>query len=132
MLINDLINNNAFITSTQMIVDKVKEEHEVDVTVRYVQQQIHALGLKYKKLKHISMQGNSERALVLRQRWAMKYLDQDLQFKNILNLDETWLGMSDFRRHHWRPYKEKCCGGTIISSVTDTYAPLFGQHSPNF
>ena len=22
---------------------------------------------------------------------------------NVINVDETWLGMSDFRRMHWRP-----------------------------
>ena len=38
----------------------------------------------------------------------MKYLEQDLRNKNILSVDETWLGMADFRQRHWRPYKENC------------------------
>jgi hypothetical protein len=28
-------------------------------------------------------------------------LDQDLYGKTIINVDETWLGMSDFRRIEW-------------------------------
>ena len=28
-------------------------------------------------------------------------LDQDLYGKTIINVDETWLGMSDFRRMKW-------------------------------
>ena len=38
----------------------------------------------------------------------MAFLAQDLKHKNVINLDETWLGMADFRRRHWRPYKENC------------------------
>jgi len=32
-------------------------------------------------------------------------LDIDLEKKVILNVDETWLGMSDFRRRKWRPHR---------------------------
>ena len=56
------------------------------------------LDLKYMKVKHISTQGNAAKALVLRQRWAMAFLAQDFKHKNVINLDETWLGMTDFRR----------------------------------
>jgi len=33
------------------------------------------LGLRYRKVKEISVHENSTRNLVLRQRWAMMYLD---------------------------------------------------------
>ena len=42
---------------------------------------------------------------MLRQRWALNFLRSDFIKKNYLSVDETWLGMSDFRRMHWRPYK---------------------------
>lgn len=32
----------------------------------------------------------------------------DFKAKNVINIDETWLGMTDFRRRHWRPYKTNC------------------------
>ena len=38
----------------------------------------------------------------------MKYLEQDLRNKNVLSVDETWLGMADYRQRHWRSYKENC------------------------
>ena len=58
--------------------------------------------MKYRKLNKIPMQGNSERSLVLRQQWALAFLRQDLSQKIVLNVDETWLGMSDFRRRKWQ------------------------------
>ena len=35
----------------------------------------------------------------------MAFLAQDLQKKRLINIDETWLGIPDYRRLHWRPYK---------------------------
>ena len=32
----------------------------------------------------------------------MKFLDLDHKAKNIINVDETWLGMADYRRMHWK------------------------------
>ena len=61
------------------------------------------LRIVYRKVKQIAVQANSERCLVLRQRWAISFLELDHKNKNIINIDETWLGMSDFRKMHWRP-----------------------------
>jgi hypothetical protein len=35
----------------------------------------------------------------------MSFLGQDYKSKNVINIDETWLGMSDFRRRHWKPIR---------------------------
>ena len=35
----------------------------------------------------------------------MNFLATEFQKKNHISLDETWLGMSDFRRMHWKPYR---------------------------
>ena len=35
------------------------------------------LGLRYRKVKHIAMSANSERSLVLRQKWVIKLLEQN-------------------------------------------------------
>jgi hypothetical protein len=40
---------------------------------------------------------------VLRQRWALKFLEQDWKDKRCISVDETWLAMCDFRKRHWRP-----------------------------
>jgi hypothetical protein len=81
----------------------VKQQHDLEVTPAFVSEQMHVLDLAYKKVKHISINSNSEKSLVLRQRWALAYIELDHKAKNVINIDETWLNMSDFRRMHWRP-----------------------------
>ena len=61
-----------------------------------------AKGMRYRKVVHIPLKANSDRNLVLRQRWAMAVLEKDHKHRVFLNLDETWLGMSDFRRMKWQ------------------------------
>ena len=58
-------------------------------------------GMKFKKVKHIPMNGNKDRSLVLRQQWALTFLALPLGTR-IICIDETWLGMSDFRRMKWQ------------------------------
>ncbi len=48
---------------------------------------------------------NSVKSKILRQKFALAFMDIDLDKKVVLNLDETWLGMSDFRRKKWRPHR---------------------------
>ena len=60
------------------------------------------LGYKFRKVNHIAMSANSERSLVLRQQWAITLLKENPSKKVLLNLDETWCGMSDWRRYKWR------------------------------
>ena len=38
----------------------------------------------------------------MRQQFAQAFLKLDLKEKRIINIDETWLGMSDFRRMKWQ------------------------------
>ena len=56
--------------------------------------------MRYRKVRHIPMAGNSERSLVLRQQWALAFLQLPPKTR-LICLDETWLGMSDFRRQKW-------------------------------
>ena len=60
------------------------------------------LGMRFRKIKIVSLHSNSEKNLVLRQRWALEFLAQARKKKVFLNVDETWLGMSDFRRMKWQ------------------------------
>ena len=43
--------------------------------------------LVYRKVKHISQQGNSEKCLVLRQAWSMNFLQMDFKNKLMINID---------------------------------------------
>ena len=42
--------------------------------------------------------------MILRQQWAKKFIEMWEQGYTFLNIDETWLGMSDMRRMKWRAY----------------------------
>ena len=60
------------------------------------------LGMSYRKIKPMSLHANSQKNLVLRQRFAMEFIELMKQGRTVINVDETWLGMTDFRRMKWR------------------------------
>ena len=60
------------------------------------------LGMSYRKIKFMSIHTNSEKNLVLRQRFAIEFLELMKKGKRIINIDETWLGQTDFRKMKWR------------------------------
>ena len=55
-----MLNENIFISSCRFVQEEVEQQLNIKVTESFVNQQMHELGLKYKKIKHISYQGNSE------------------------------------------------------------------------
>jgi hypothetical protein len=59
--------------------------------------------LRYKKIIPISWQGNSDRNKILRQQFAQTLMEVDITKKTIINIDESWIGKSDFRRFSWCP-----------------------------
>ena len=60
------------------------------------------LKMRYNKITTVSTTANSEKNMVMRQQFGIRLIDLLVQKKVILNIDETWLGMSDFRRRKWR------------------------------
>jgi hypothetical protein len=58
--------------------------------------------MSFRKIKPISVHANSQKNLVLRQQFALKLINAMQAGKTILNIDQSWLGMSDFRRMKWR------------------------------
>ena len=61
------------------------------------------LGMSYKKIDPVSWQANSQRNLILRQQFALSMLNNLRgKYTTVINVDETWLGMSDFRRMKWQ------------------------------
>ena len=59
------------------------------------------LGMTFKKVNGIAWTANSHRNLILRQQFALAFLEIDLEKKLVLNVDESWCGMSDWRRMKW-------------------------------
>ena len=59
----------------------------------------------------MSWKANSARNLVLRQQFALAMLDNLRgKYTTVINVDETWLGMTDFRRMKWQ---EKGCTNSV-------------------
>jgi len=60
------------------------------------------LNIHYRKTIPVSVHGKYEKNLVLRQQFALQLIRLLSAGKTLLNIDETWLGMTDFRRRKWR------------------------------
>ena len=93
----------SVIDSAKAVAEGINAEGRKPVkesTVRSVMRE--ELGMRFRKIKTVSLHSNSEKNLVLRQRWALEFLAQARKKKVFLNVDETWLGMSDFRRMKWQ------------------------------
>ena len=39
--------------------------------------------------------------MYLRQQWAIRFLESDIQKKTIVNIDESWIGLTDYRKMNW-------------------------------
>ena len=100
-VVDQLILEDAFIDSCHQVVDQVNLESSILVKEYEVRKVMNQKGMRYKKIKHVPLTANTEKNMILRQRWAMAVLDKDHKSKVYLNIDETWLGMSDFRRMKW-------------------------------
>ena len=59
------------------------------------------LHMSYRPIEQLMMYQNSDWNILLRQQWALKFLEFDLKKKIILNVDESWLDSMDFRRRKW-------------------------------
>jgi len=59
------------------------------------------LKMRYRKIKAVALTANSRLNLIMHQQFALEFFKIDLSKKVVLNIDETWLGMSDFRRTKW-------------------------------
>ena len=57
--------------------------------------------MSFKKITRISVHANSTKNLILRQQFAVEFIKLLVAGKTILNLDESWLGMTDFMRMKW-------------------------------
>jgi transposase len=97
-----VINTNRYVWKASQITNEVNAGTELRVTDRLVRQVFREdLDLRYRKLKRIAFQGNSERCLVQRQEFAKILMGLMSRNLNIINVDETHLCDYDFRRQKW-------------------------------
>ena len=94
--------SHQLIDSTRGVIDLIDQATKIPITEKLVGSVMkEELGMRFRKIKTVSLHSNSEKNLVLRQRWAIEFLALTRKKKIFLNVDETWLGMSDFRRMKW-------------------------------
>ena len=97
-----MCDQGVFIDSINALRLKLNQEHSRSFKRYHVLQTVRKdLGMRYRKVKPICLTANSRQNLIMRQQFALAFLKIDLSKKIILNVDETWLGMSDFRRRKW-------------------------------
>ena len=94
---------NEFIDSTDYLVRGLQEDLGMAVKPKMVQEVLSKdLLMSFRKVKQGSIHANSEHNLILRQQAALVLIGTMKNKKIILNIDETWLGMTDFRRMKWQ------------------------------
>ena len=86
--INDI---DHFIDSAHSVVSGIWDQIGVTVTDTEVRGVFKQMGMKYKKVVHIPLKANSEKNLVLRQQWALKFFSILGHQKVVLAIDETWV-----------------------------------------
>jgi len=59
------------------------------------------LKLSFRRIKRVAHAGNSERCKVLRHLYARKMFQLYSNQSHVVNIDESWIPVSDFRRRCW-------------------------------
>ena len=80
----------------------MKQEAAVDVKQQQVRRVMKQdFNMKYARIENLSMKQNSDNNRMLRQQWALAYLGLLKNKKVVLNIDESWLDQTDYRRRKW-------------------------------
>ena len=95
---------NVVIDSVARLTKALQEDHGIKAEYSDVRAVLRDdLHMRYRKINAVSVHANSVRSLVMRQQFALEFMKQWQKGKIIINVDETWVNMSDFRRRKWRP-----------------------------
>ena len=73
--------------------------------------------MRYRKIKKGSLHTNSDQNRLLRQQWAIKFIQLWEEGYVFLNIDESWLSYTDHRRMKWQVH------GTTNSLATKALVP---------
>ena len=85
------------------VIMEVKEAHQLVTNSLLVRETMKEdLNLAYRPLKRISFRGNSARSLILRKMFAETLIGLLGKGKRIINVDETWINLKNYRRRRWR------------------------------
>ena len=91
------------LTSAQVVQSHIKTVNRKDVELKVVKDVLKKdLDMTFGKARDQAININSTRNVLLRQAWALRFLKPDLNKKVILNVDESWIAQTDYRRMMWR------------------------------
>ena len=91
------------ILKAQDVIDEVKQTSQMEVNSSLVRKTMRDdLQLRYKPLKRIAFRANSASSLILRKLYAEKLIELMLKGKIVINVDETWINLKNYRRRRWR------------------------------
>ena len=100
--ITECLRQDGYLSSVKDLKERLKREYGLDIKPWRLLGLIHReMNMKYKRVQAITWLGNTPKNLILRQQFGMAFLKLDLSQKTVINVDETWLGMSDFRKMSW-------------------------------
>ena len=101
----DMNATNGDIDRACQVRNRVEAAHGLEVKDWYVRKVLREhMGQRYKKIKKIPFHGNSDKNLILRQQFSKKMLNLMGNHRRILNVDETWLSTTCFKRSKWRAH----------------------------
>ena len=104
-----------FLDSSKTVADFISHDNDFKVLPHEAYKVMkHNMGMKYKKVTQASIHLNSTANLILRQQWARDYMNLWSSKRRFINIDETWLGMSDFRKRKWFGNKETTSFPTLM------------------
>ena len=101
--VNEMNKVDTFVDSALTVKLALEKDFGMEVTLLEIQKVMKEdLGMTYRKVLPIPIHGNSSKNLVLRQQFAKRMIQLLLEGKTIINFDESWIAMTDFRRRKWQ------------------------------
>ena len=99
----EYLETGRHIWTAQQLRCRLQEEQHLDYPLHQIRHVLRdSFSMRYRVLKKVEYQGNSERCLVTRMLYAKKMLELLKSGARIINIDETWLPHLDFRNKKWR------------------------------
>jgi hypothetical protein len=96
------------IASVRQVRDHIQKEHEVVLSESLIASVLKEdLRMRYSRIREQALHVNSPLNVHKRQGWAQTFLRHDIQNKVILNVDESWLDKTDYRRRSWSAVGQK-------------------------
>ena len=87
------------------VVEEVREEQGLKVSHEQAREVMKEdLQLRYRPLKRIAFRANSARCLILRKLFAESMIGLLQKGKRIINVDESWVNLKNYRRRRWRQH----------------------------